>query len=160
MLQQTVQRISLIFFLMLPLIVHAQLTAEEQAVRQVVDQLFVAMWEADSSKAAQVFHPSARLFTAANDASGNPVLQTTVIADFVKTIGSLQAGRFKEDLTTYDIFVDDNLGTVWATYSFYVDGVFSHCGVDAFQLCKTTQGWKIVQIIDTRRKTNCYQGKG
>jgi len=159
MLQQIFQRFSLVFFLILPLGVYAQLTAEEQAVRQVVDQLFVAMWEADSSKAARVFHPSARLFTAANDASGNPVLQTTVIADFVKTIGSLQAGRFKEELTTYEISVDDNLASVWSTYSFYVDGVFSHCGVDAFQLCKTAQGWKIVQVIDTRRKTNCYQGK-
>ncbi|MBI5914693.1 MAG: nuclear transport factor 2 family protein [Bacteroidetes bacterium] len=31
----------------------------------------------------------------------------------------------------------------------------SHCGVDAFQLFKGENGWKITQISDTRRRENC-----
>jgi len=32
---------------------------------------------------------------------------------------------------------------VWAPYDFWRDGKFSHCGVDAFDLIKTDEGWKI-----------------
>jgi len=35
------------------------------------------------------------------------------------------------------------IATVWAPYDFWTDGKFSHCGVDAFDLIKTSEGWKI-----------------
>ena len=28
-------------------------------------------------------------------------------------------------------------------YDFWTDGKFSHCGIDAFELIKTVDGWKI-----------------
>jgi hypothetical protein len=44
---------------------------------------------------------------------------------------------------------------VWTPYAFYYDGNFSHCGVDSFQLARTAEGWKVVQIADTRRTQGC-----
>jgi hypothetical protein len=35
------------------------------------------------------------------------------------------------------------IATVWAPYDFWIDGKFSHCGVDAFDLIKTDKGWRI-----------------
>ncbi|HFA51249.1 MAG TPA: hypothetical protein ENJ95_19730 [Bacteroidetes bacterium] len=31
----------------------------------------------------------------------------------------------------------------------------SHCGVNAFHLFKSREGWKITQVTDTRRRNNC-----
>jgi len=47
------------------------------------------------------------------------------------------------------------MATVWAPYKFYYKGTFSHCGVDMFQLVRMKGGWKIVYLIDTRRKEPC-----
>jgi hypothetical protein len=46
-------------------------------------------------------------------------------------------------------------GLLFPEYTFYVGDQMSHCGVNAFQLMKTTEGWKIIGITDTRRKDNC-----
>jgi hypothetical protein len=35
------------------------------------------------------------------------------------------------------------IATVWAPYDFWIDGKFSHCGVDAFDLIKTDKGSRI-----------------
>jgi hypothetical protein len=47
------------------------------------------------------------------------------------------------------------MAAAWTPYRFYRNGEFSHCGVNSFQLVKMAEGWKIVYIIDTRRKEPC-----
>jgi hypothetical protein len=49
------------------------------------------------------------------------------------------------------------MASVWAPYKFYLGDKFSHCGVDVFQLMKTGDGWKIIYIVDTRRKGDCVE---
>ena len=49
------------------------------------------------------------------------------------------------------------LATVWADYDFHFGKTFSHCGVDAVQLLKTAEGWKIVSIADTFVREGCEQ---
>jgi hypothetical protein len=45
--------------------------------------------------------------------------------------------------------VSGTLATIWADYDFHFGQTFSHCGVDAVQLLKTAEGWKIVSLADT-----------
>ncbi len=47
--------------------------------------------------------------------------------------------------------VDDGLAVAWTPYRFYAGDQFSHCGTNAFTLALDGQGWRIVQIVDTRR---------
>jgi hypothetical protein len=51
--------------------------------------------------------------------------------------------------------IDGDFAQVWCDYAFYTDNTFSHCGIDAFQLHKGKDGWKIFHLADTRRKDNC-----
>ena len=44
---------------------------------------------------------------------------------------------------------------VWAPYEFWYNGEFSHCGVNSFQLFKEEDTWKIIYLIDSRRKEDC-----
>ncbi len=46
-----------------------------------------------------------------------------------------------------EIRIDGLIATVWTRYDFHVDGTFSHCGTDAFQLIKTDRGWRIASVI-------------
>jgi hypothetical protein len=60
-----------------------------------------------------------------------------------------------ERILDYQIKIDGALASAWTPYNFYVNGNFSHCGVNSFQLVKMDDVWKIVYIIDTRRKEPC-----
>jgi hypothetical protein len=55
--------------------------------------------------------------------------------------------------------VDGPLATAWMDYTFHVGERFSHCGVNAFQLFRSDDGWQIIQIADTRR-SECPRTEG
>jgi hypothetical protein len=80
------------------------------------------------------------------------------VADFVKRIANTPAGTvLDERILAYQIQVDGSMASAWTPYKFYVNDTFSHCGVNSFQLVKLAEGWKIVYIIDTRRKEPCQE---
>ena len=131
--------------------VYAQ-NSEETAVRATIDRLFEGMKRSDSAMVRSVFHPSARLQSVANR-QGTPVLVTQPIDGFVKAIGTAQKDVvLDERLKSYDIRIDGDMATVWTPYEFYLGDKYSHEGVNAFQLFRSPEGWKIIQICDTRRR--------
>lgn len=44
------------------------------------------------------------------------------------------------------VLMSGPLATVWLPYDFYVNGAWSHCGVDAFTMLKAEAGWRIATI--------------
>jgi len=60
-----------------------------------------------------------------------------------------------EKLLYFDINIDGNLASVWTPYEFYVNGSFSHCGSNSFQLFKNNGNWEIIFLVDTRRRQGC-----
>lgn len=65
--------------------------------------------------------------------------------------------KWEERLLDYMVQIDGNLAHVWTPYEFWFNGTFSHCGANAFTLAKTDDGWKIIHIIDSRRKNDCQK---
>lgn len=130
---------------------------ETDAVKQTVNTLFDAMRKADSALLRTVFSKDMLLQSIANDKYGHPVLTTENAATFIKAIGTPHTAVYDERITFGDIKIDGALASVWAPYKFYLGGKFTHCGVDVFQLMKTAAGWKIIYIVDTRRKDGCVE---
>lgn len=128
---------------------------EEKKVMQVIFQLFDGMREADSAMVASVFLDGAKLFTASVNKAGEPELVREEVSKFVKSISSVQKNMLNEPIWDYDVKIDGNLAQVWTKYAFYYGTRFSHCGVDAFQLFKTKEGWKIFNLVDTRQREGC-----
>jgi hypothetical protein len=128
---------------------------EEHAIKDVVINLFKAMQQGDTLTVRNYFDSTAHLHTAlVNPTTGKTKLETEQIDDFVKAIASIRERSLviEERIVKWDIKTDYPMASVWADYEFYVNGKFSHRGVDAFQLFKSANGWKIIQICDTRRK--------
>lgn len=44
---------------------------------------------------------------------------------------------------------------IWGEYEFWIDGEFSHCGVDSADLVKTDGEWKVANFMWTVEKTDC-----
>jgi hypothetical protein len=102
-----------------------------------------------------VFHPSARLQSVGVNREGVPVLHEDSIDGFIRTVGTAGHPEFDERISDVVIQVDGNFAQAWMNYTFYFGGQKSHCGIDAVQLFRGPDGWKFIQLADTRRRANC-----
>lgn len=76
--------------------------------------------------------------------------------DFIKAITSIpDSVNFQERLVNYSIQIDGPMANAWTPYEYRLNGKFHHCGVNSFQLIKEGTSWKIIYLIDTRRKLGC-----
>ena len=129
--------------------------SEETAVKAVIESLFDGMRAKNADQIAAVFSENAIMQTIETTGETG-VVKAGSVADFVNGIGGLSADtNLDERITDYQIKIDGPMATAWTPYEFYFNDKFSHCGVNSFQLVKMASGWKIVYIIDTRRKDGC-----
>ncbi len=83
---------------------------------------------------------------------GNKLFDETA-NEFYKSIASIPASmKFHEKILSYTIQIDGTMAHVWAPYEFYLNDKLSHSGVNTFTLFKEKDSWKIIYLIDTRRK--------
>lgn len=130
--------------------------AEEDAVVAVVQRLFDAMNANDGEMAASVFHPEARLGRANDDG-----ISFSSADGIVSAIGRDKDQVWEEPIWDWAVHVDGRLAQMWTKYAFYLDGEFSHCGTDAFELYKTPDaGWQVTQLVDTSRTEDCWYPPG
>ena len=128
---------------------------EEAQVEAVIKSLFDGMRDKNAELVASAFSKDALMQTVIAKPEGSEV-GSNAVADFVNRIASTaEDTNMDERIFDYQIKVDGTMATAWTPYQFYVNGNFSHCGVNSFQLVKMADGWKIVYIIDTRRKEPC-----
>ncbi len=146
----------ILIFAMANITAYCQQT-ETDAIKKTVNTMFDAMRKGDSTLLRSVFSKDMVLQSISNNKEGKAVLSTEKADGFVKAIGTPHSSVYDERITFGDIKIDGDLASVWAPYKFYLGDKFSHCGVDVFQLIKTTDGWKIIYIVDTRRKDNCAE---
>ena len=137
----------------------AQSTAVEvEQVLAAVDRLFDGMRAGDTTAIRSVLHPSAAL-VATGTRDGAPSVQVVPIDRFLAGVAA-GGGELDERIWDPVVQLRDNLATVWTKYAFYLDGELSHCGVDAFTLVRTADGWKIAHIADTRQQEECEEPPG
>ena len=127
----------------------------EDSVKTAVNELFLAMKNSDAARLTASFTDSALLQTIVVNKEGKTVARNESVAEFAASIGKLPVGAADERIRFDVVKIDGPLAIVWAPYSFYFKGKFSHCGVDSFQLLRSGGTWKILYIIDTRRKEPC-----
>jgi hypothetical protein len=125
------------------------------SVKAVINQLFTAMRNADSTSIVNCFAEKHILQTLVRDKEGNIQSKTDLVTDFGHNIARLQKNAADERIEFASINIDGPLASVWTPYKFYFNGNFSHCGVNSFQLLRTKDGWKILYLVDTRRKEPC-----
>jgi hypothetical protein len=134
----------------------SQSKPEEQSVKDVIAQLFKGFETGDSAKVHACFTKEITMATAFRDKAGSPALRRESSLDgMLKAIGTPHKEVWYEEIWNMKVQIDGDFAQVWCDYAFYIDNTFSHCGIDAFHLHKSKDGWKIFHLADTRRKDNC-----
>jgi hypothetical protein len=130
----------------------AQTTEEE--VLGVVSSLFEGMRTRDADLLKSLFHPDA-LMTGTGLRDGSYQVTMDPPDGWIASISSYSGGEIDERFYDPKVEVSGPLASVWTEYDLFVGGEFRHCGVDAFHLARTDDGWKIVHIADTRVQDGC-----
>lgn len=120
--------------------------AEKETVKNVIKQTFKAMLTADTVLLKSCFAPGAIMHVVQNQ-KDSVMVRTSKVSDFVASIGKQQPGSLDERSFDEIIYIDRDIATAWAPYTFHRNGVFSHKGIDSFQFVKLKEGWKIQYLM-------------
>ncbi len=131
-------------------IVQTSVNAEKE-IKQVIQNMFQAMKQADTILLKTCFAEKAIFQTIVNKPEG-AIIKTESVQDFIQSIGKQTPNALDERIEFGNINMDPLMATVWTPYNFYFKGNYSHKGVNSFQLVKLKEGWKIQYLIDTRFK--------
>ncbi len=137
-------------FLVLPLMAQKE-EKSEKAIKAVIHQFFEGLEKGDTAllKSTCTRQPVFQTYMA--DSDGKWQVYTEDFTEFVTFVGTPTKDKYKEQIEFDAVLSEQALASVWTPYRFYLNGNLSHCGTNSFQLVKTTAGWKIQYIIDTRR---------
>ena len=111
---------------------------------------FDTMAAKDVEGARAVLQPQGR-FHAMRMRDGKPDVRAFSNEEYFADLQASKA-RMRERIWNPDVRIHGLIATVWAPYDFWIDGKLSHCGIDAFDLIKTEDGWKIAGGVYTRRE--------
>ncbi|HSI70046.1 MAG TPA: nuclear transport factor 2 family protein [Gillisia sp.] len=133
-------------------------TPEEAEVKNIVTEFFEAFHHQDTVALRELAHSTVTMQSLAVDPGNKNTLSTNTYAEFLQRIKSIPSTtKFEEKILSHDVRINGALATVIAPYTFHVNGNLSHCGVNSFTMVKEADEWKIVHIIDTRRKEGCNE---
>ncbi|WP_299335420.1 nuclear transport factor 2 family protein [uncultured Psychroserpens sp.] len=132
-------------------------SSETDKVKATIDRFFEGFHKQDSTMILETVGKDIKMQSIGQNREGSFVLNTSEFKTFLNSIVSIPKEKtFKEELLGYNIQIDGNMAHAWTPYNFWFDKNFSHCGVNSFQLFKDNGNWKIIYLIDTRRK-DCRQ---
>ncbi|NNC70268.1 MAG: nuclear transport factor 2 family protein [Flavobacteriaceae bacterium] len=127
----------------------------KEEIKKVIQHFFNGLQTGDTISIKETLADKVVLQTAFNK-EGESILRTDDFDKFLNAIGSkTPEDIWVEKLLSYTIQVDGNMANVWTPYEFYYNNKFSHCGVNSFQLFHNGEAWKIIYLMDTRRKEDC-----
>ena len=125
--------------------------AQEGDIKKTIQVFFEAMHNRDTLKIKSVCKDM--VLQSISETNKGTTLKKENTDDFFKSIASIPVDmKIEERLLDYKIQIDGSLAHVWTPYEFYINGKLSHKGVNSFQLFKENDIWKIIYIVDTRRK--------
>ena len=146
--------------LLTPGLAAAQTAADTAAIVQVTTNIFDAMRKRDTTLLRSAFSPEAQLITVATARDGSPRIVMEKPQTFIDAVSQPSDSVWDERTYTTEVRINGRLATVWMEYDFYLGSQFSHCGVDAFQLAKYAEGWRVVTLADTRQREGCPKREG
>lgn len=127
--------------------------ADETAVVAAVEAFLDALNAKDGPRLAATMTPNAVIRSVAENPRSGPVAVRTA-EEFVASVAQ-SPNELRERIRDPEVRIRGRIATVWAPYDFWIDGAFSHCGIDAFSLVETENGWRISSVAYTTEREGC-----
>jgi len=118
-----------------------------------VEQIFEGMRTANPGMVREVFAPDAR-FAVLDRRDGPARLAVQGVDGWIAAIGE-SGGQWNEQIYDVVVHIDRDMASIWAPYTFYLDGGLRHCGINSIELLRGADGWRVTQLSDTRQTEDC-----
>jgi len=128
-------------------------TPADEAVLAAVQNFFDSMAAKDVEAAREVLVPEGQFFSV-RVVDGKKVVRSSTNQEFLDGLAKSE-GDWLERMWDPEVRIQGDLATVWTPYDFHLDGEFSHCGIDAFDLMKIDGTWKITGGSYTVERRGC-----
>ena len=116
--------------------------ADRAAARAVADSALALISRGDFTHLADLMLPEARTFSSRQrDGEWRYASRTREEERATKFDGRITERGFGPT-----VLVSGPLAVVWMPYDLYIDGAWSHCGVDAFTMYKVEGRWRIATL--------------
>jgi len=126
--------------------------AQKEQVQKTIETFFEGFHTRDTIKIKSTCSDTLLLQSISESPNRNKLSEEKP-NEFYKAITAIPSEiKFEEKLLSYNIQIDGSMAHAWTPYEFYINGKLSHSGVNAFTLFLDGNSWKIIHLIDTRRK--------
>ena len=132
----------------------AQPDAERAAILETVDKFFAALGAHDRNGLAAVTLPGSLNISVSNPLTSTRDIRTQNYTQLLNGLGA-EGPEFLERYWNPTVLIEGNIAVFWAPYDFHIEGEFSHCGIDSFQLVKRDGTWLLSNLSWTRQRDNC-----
>lgn len=131
--------------------------SDEKGPENAVKTFFKGFHASDEAMIKSVVHENLTMQSIYQNKQGETKLNQGNAQEFIQAVVErAKKEQWTEKISSYETRIDGVMATVWTPYRFHLGDQFIHCGVNAFTLIKGTDGvWRILSIIDTRRKATC-----
>jgi len=144
-----------IFFISAPAVAQNN-KPDSVRIAEIITNIFDGMRESDTAKMAPYMHPNVKMQSLTMDESGNKLSELNGASSWLNAVANNHGDIWDEQIDHLRIQTDGAVASAWMDYKFYLGDKLSHCGVNSFQFIKTNEKWKIIYIIDSRKKINCH----
>ncbi len=137
----------LLLFLCPLLAMGQQKTSDEDQIKAVILKTFSAMKSVDSVALKSCFMSNAMLHISQVKPEGN-TLREVPAAKFIQNVMTRKPGDMDERVLSWGpILIDQEIATAWVPYEFYLNGKFTHKGIDVFIFVKSGDEFKIKTLL-------------
>ena len=148
--------ITLLIAIVFSVSVSAQKDKEKKEIKNTIETFFVGLQKGDSTILKSTLHKDIKIQTTFTNKKGENKLKTESKTKLLIGVANKKlTDIYLEKLGSYTIKIDGNLASVWTPYEFYLNGTFSHCGANSFQLFNNNGKWEIIYLVDMRRRESC-----
>lgn len=153
---QTLLNTSLLTLLMISKPASAQSTTDEQAILNTVDQFFTALAERNRQLLTSITVQGSLNISTSLETSGNQRIRIQNYTQLLNNLSS-EGPALLERYWDPTVLIQRDIAVFWAPYDFHVNGEFSHCGIDSFQLIKRDDRWLLTNLSWTVERTGCAE---
>ncbi len=142
-----------VYIVLIALLFGLSVNAQKQDVQKTIESFFEGFHQKDTIKLKSVCSDKIILQSVSESKTKGNKLSDESAKEFYNSIATIPSNlKVNEKILNYNIQIDGSMAHVWAPYEFYLNDKLSHSGVNTFTLFKEKDSWKIIYLIDTRRK--------
>lgn len=127
---------------------------EETAVLAAVEQMFDAMRRRDAEAYAALLVPEGMAVRVRVDGPESDNVRFRSNAEDIELFKQ-GTDRWDERIWNPTVHVHGPIAVVWTPYDFHINGRFSHCGFDLFELLKVDGKWRLSNASWTVQTVDC-----